>query len=357
MTVTDPVDARLLAALADMGKAAVHEIAARVGMDPKEVAYRLVGLSGSGLPLLVGVESDPNGLRAALSGPPSGHTPAQPAPGHGTGQPPRATPPESAQPPHAAANPHGSPRTPSGPYPSVQGTPSGPYPPVQGTPSGPYPPAQGTPSGPYQPPQAPPPPRQGAPPAPPMPTPPAPQGGQSAATGRATSTWGPPQTASWARDDQAGTPRSSTPPPGRAAARSGRIGDTLESSGLEGETLAIQLLEVQDPADFLFGAAGYSLGDNERAVVVHTEVTNRGNIPFVSLPDNYLELIAADGHSIAKDPMSLTSRPPHKIGVSPGETAGGHTLYVLPSDTRIVSVRWSPRPEQDERTRLWHIDD
>ncbi|HJQ45462.1 MAG TPA: AsnC family transcriptional regulator, partial [Amycolatopsis sp.] len=66
MTVTDPVDARLLAALAELGKAAVHELAARVGMDPREVAYRLVGLSGSGLPLLVGVESDPNGLRAAL---------------------------------------------------------------------------------------------------------------------------------------------------------------------------------------------------------------------------------------------------------------------------------------------------
>lgn len=68
MAVTDPLDARLLAALAEVGKVAVHELAARVGMDPREAAYRLVALSGSGLPLLVGVESDPRGIHAALMG-------------------------------------------------------------------------------------------------------------------------------------------------------------------------------------------------------------------------------------------------------------------------------------------------
>lgn len=70
MAVTDPIDARLLAALAEHGRVAVHELAARLGMDPREAAYRLVTLSGSGLPLLVGVECDPHGLRAALAAPP-----------------------------------------------------------------------------------------------------------------------------------------------------------------------------------------------------------------------------------------------------------------------------------------------
>ncbi|NYI92836.1 hypothetical protein HNR02_006211 [Amycolatopsis endophytica] len=163
------------------------------------------------------------------------------------------------------------------------------------------------------------------------------------------STWGPPQTASWARGDQ-----RPAPPPGP---RTGKIGDSLASQGLEGEQLAVQLLEVQDPADFLFGAAGYRLEPGERAVVVHTEVTNKGPIPFVSLPDNYLELITVDGNPIAKAPVSLTSRPPHKIGVQPGETAGGHTVYVLPESTRVVSVRWSPRPEPDERSLTWSLDD
>ncbi|WP_199433315.1 AsnC family protein [Qaidamihabitans albus] len=312
MAVTDPVDARLLAALAEVGKAAVHELAAKVGMDPREVAYRLVGLSASGLPLLVGVESDPNGLRAALAANPAQGTQSGPYPVHGT---------------------------PSGPYPA-QGMPSGPQQ-AHGTPSGPYRPPPGgmPPQRPYQPPpQRPPQPQAAPPPSQPQPAQPDP----------VISTWGPPQSASWARGDEQ---RAAPPKP------AGRPGDTLKTQGLEGERLAIQLLEVQDPADYLFGAAGYRLEQGERAVVVHTEITNRGAVPFASLPDNYLELITGDGKAVTKAPVSLTSRPPHKIGVQPGETSGGHTVYVLPENTRIASVRWSPRPEPDERTLTWSLDD
>jgi DNA-binding Lrp family transcriptional regulator len=294
VAVTDPVDARLLAALAELGKTAVHELAAKVGMDPREVAYRLVALSGSGLPLLVGVESDPNGLRAALGAP---------WPGYQQQPPPR--PPQQA--------------TPSGTY-NVQGTPSGRYAP-------PPPPVSRPPAPPQQQ-------QQYAPPPPPDPV---------------MSTWGPPQTASWARGDEKS--------PGQPAGKRGRTGDAMETLGLEGEQLTVGLLEVQDPADFLFSAAGYRLDEGERAVVVHTEITNRGGIPFVSLPDNYLELIAEDGTAIGKAPVSLTSRPPHKIGVQPGETLGGHTVYVLPDATKVVSVRWSPRPEPDDRTLTWSIED
>ncbi len=322
VAVTDPVDIRLLAALADLGKAAVHELAAKVGMDPREVAYRLVALSGSGLPLLVGVESDPNGLRAAIASSPPSWAQQQPQ-----------------QRPPAQGSVQG---TPSGPY-NVQGTPSGPYN-VHGTPSGRYP---GPPSAPVRQPMAPPQPQQ---------RPPAPQQ-QFAAPPMAPadpvmSTWGVPQTASWARgDEQQPAPRQV--PEGKK----GKTGDVMETQGLEGEQLTVQLLEVQDPADYLFSAAGYSLEAGERSVVVHTEITNRGNIPFVSLPDNYLELLTADGKPVTKAPVSLTSRPPHKIGVRPGETLGGHTVYVLPDTTRVVAVRWSPRPEPDERTLTWSIDD
>jgi DNA-binding Lrp family transcriptional regulator len=317
VAVTDPVDTRLLAALAELGKAAVHELAAKVGMDPREVAYRLVALSGSGLPLLVGVESDPNGLRAAIAGAPpswanrppgSQQFPAQAPPSHPVPQP---------QPP------------------GVQGVPSGPYN-VQGAPSGPYN-VQGTPSGRYPGPPPRPPQQQFSPP-PVRPDP-------------VVSTWGVPQTASWARGDEPARP------PAAPGGKQGRLGEVMETLGLEGEQLSVQLLEVQDPADFLFGAAGYRLEEGERSVVVHTEITNRGAIPFASLPDNYLELLTADGKTIGKAPVSLTSRPPHKIGVKPGETLGGHTVYVLPDATRVVSVRWSPRPEPDERTLTWSIED
>ncbi|OXM71881.1 MULTISPECIES: AsnC family protein [Amycolatopsis] len=352
MAVTDPADARLLAALAELGKVAVHELAARVGMDPREAAYRLVALSGSGLPLLVGVESDPQGLRAALAG-------AFPAAQPQTPQPAPYPVPPAGYPPPSGAVPAGYPNAPShpqsGPVPAGFAPPGAPpapgYPPParpaagfagQNGPGRGVPPG-GVPSGPY-----------------PVPAPPAGGSGPYQVAGVASgpypapldpviSTWGPPQTASWARGDQRPAPP--------AGPRTGKIGDSLAGQGLDGEQLTVQLLEVQDPADYLFGAAGYRLEPGERAVVVHTEVTNKGPIPFVSLPDNYLELLTEDGTPVGKAPVSLTSRPPHKIGVQPGETAGGHTVYVLPESTRVVAVRWSPRPEPDDRTLTWSLED
>jgi hypothetical protein len=291
--------------IAEMGRAAVHEVAARLGMDPREAATRLITLSGSGLPLLVGVECDPNGIRKALANSVAWGNYAGPG-----GQ-------------------------------AVRGTPSGPYPgTVQGTPSGPYPGYHGPGPGPQGPPSTPFPaqPQSGpltGPPSGPVPL------------SEPMNTWGVPGTSGWARGDQAPAPRS----------RTGKIGSTLETEGLEGARFTIQLVEVVDPADFLFTAAGYKLADGERAVVVHTELANIGQVPFNALPDMYLVLMTNKGETVGKAPVSLSSRPPHKIGVQPGETAGGHTVYVLPEDTVIFSVRWSSRPETDLNTLVWTIDD
>lgn len=407
VALTDPVDVRLLAALAEVGKTAVHELAAKVGLDPREVAYRLVALSGSGLPLLVGVESDPAGLRTAIAGaaeswrqaPPSGGVPVAasgwagqgfpgtapasgpipqaqsgrpgPMPGH-PGQTRPAGPAPGGQQSQrtggagagfaAGSAPQLSPGTgQAGPVPSGQQLPWGAAPAGASTWSGAAPSTAGpvTPGGTGQP-------MPGAPgvhngPSGPLTTtagpnalPSGPYGTPAPYPGQvpldpALSTWGVPQTASWARGDEG--------PRGRPAdGKHGRIGETLPAEGLDGEQLAIQLLEVHDPADFLFGAAGYRLEEGERAVVVHTEITNRGPVPFAALPDNYLELVTADGGTVGKAPVALTSRPPHRIGVRPGETLGGHTVYVLPEATRVVAVRWSPRPEPDERSLTWTVD-
>ncbi|MGX7829410.1 AsnC family protein [Actinokineospora sp. 24-640] len=360
MVGTDAVDARLLGVVAELGRAAVHEVAARLGMDPREVAARLVALSAAGLPLLVGVECDPNGLRAAL---------ARMAPQPGYGYPP-------AQPQYPSSGP-----VPSGPY--QVGQPSGPHQPPaphqvqphqgqsyqgqshqaqshQGQPSG-APTRQ--PSGPhqvqqnprpmYQPPHQP----QGGPHQagpPPYPGPPS-QPFPAADLGEAINTWGPPQTSSWARGDQPPGAVDRTQPAARPR-REGRSGESLEAEGLEGERLAIKLIEVVDPADYLFTAAGYTLQPGERSVVVHTELTNRGRVTFASLPDLYLVLVAADGQEITKAPVSLSSRPAHRIGVASGETAGGHTVYVVPEDTVVTSVRWSPRPDEESRTLTWVVE-
>ncbi|MPZ82883.1 MAG: AsnC family protein [Actinophytocola sp.] len=346
MVATDPVDARLLGVVAEMGRAAVHEVAARMGMDPREVASRLVALSAIGLPLLVGVECDPARLRAAAAAamaqaapsapygypqqpqyqaPPSGPVP-MPMPYQGPGP----VPPPGPSGPHSVqSGPHS---VPSGPH----QVPSGPvqmgYQPRTGPPSAPFPAQTGPPSIPF-----------------PTPQPDAPM-----------TMWGPPQTSTWARGDQ--PPQDVTQPTVRAErpegeVRQGKVGAMLQTEGLEGERLAIQLVEVVDPADYLFTAAGYRLQEGERSVVVHTELTNRGSVAFQSLPDLYLVLVTPDGKTISKAPVSLSSRPPHRIGVPPGETAGGHTVYVVPEQTEVTSVRWSPRPDEESRTLNWTVED
>jgi DNA-binding Lrp family transcriptional regulator len=288
VAVPDAVDARLLALVAEVGRVAVHDLAKRAGMDVREVAARLAALAAGGLPLVVGVECDPAALRHAL-----GHGPA-PAPGHPVGYPPVAR--------------------------GAQGMPSGPHQVGQ-----PYPPAQ---SGPV-----------------PMPGHPS-QPGQPQPTG----TWGPPGSAAWARgdgDDELVTATVRTTP-ARRASRTGTVGDTLHVEGPDGERLAMQLVEVVDPADFLFTAAGYRLQPGERSVVVHTELTNRGRVPFAALPDLHLVLLDGEGNAVRKAPVALSSRPPHRIGVKPGETAGGHTVYVLPEATELAAVRWNPGPDRDD---------
>lgn len=139
--------------------------------------------------------------------------------------------------------------------------------------------------------------------------------------------------------------------------RTGVVGDMLRTESPDGEQVSIKLVEVVDPADFLFTAAGYRLQPGERAVVVHTELTNRGPAPLAALPDLYLVLVDVDGATVSKAPVSLSSRPPHRIGTKPGETAGGHTVYVLPESTELVSVRWSVQPDDDGRAVTWMLTD
>lgn len=335
MTAPDPVDAHLLALVAEVGRVAVHDLAKRAGLDPREVAARLAALAASGLPLVVGVECDPAKLRFAL------------ARQGWTGQPGTVSGPHPVNPPSGSypqPMPYGPAGPPSGPLPTPghpahsQPVPATAYPnPNQ---SGPVPAGTGPASGRV-----------------PMPA----FGAVQQPTSNAMGTWGPPQSATWARGDQ--QPSATTTLPSSPAnvkdpgQRTGVVGDVLHTEGPEGEQLTIQLVEVVDPADFLFTAAGYRLQPGERSVVVHTELTNRGTVPFAALPDLYLVLLDTDGAPVSKAPVSLSSRPPHRIGVQPAETAGGHTVYVLPESTEIAAVRWSPRPGDEHRWLIWTLRD
>ncbi|GAB2756884.1 hypothetical protein GCM10027174_36190 [Salinifilum aidingensis] len=340
MAGPDPVDVRLLSALADAGDTTVPELAGHLGMDVRDVAARLAALSTTGLPLTVQVDCDQRGLRNAVAQA-QAFTAAPPGPG---------MPPNAPQPPAAP------PGSASGGYPAP---PPGALPPQHPSGGYPVPPAPPSPSGPHSSPH----------PSGPQPSRPQPSGPQQ--TGGAPPdpmhTWGPPAgSAAWARGDHSPSgPRGggNTVDP-LAAERTrpamnpqrGKIGSTLEVAGPGGE-LAIQLVEVVDPADYFFSAAGHELGEGERAVVVHTELTNRSPVTYQQVPDEHLVLVAEDGTTLGKSGTTLTSRPPHSAPVQPGATAGGHTVYVVPEPTRLVAVRWSPTAEETWWSLTWDVTD
>lgn len=337
---SDPVDLRLLALLAEEGKGAVHEFANRLGMDPREVAARLINLSGTGLPLVVGVECDQQRLRGVVAAA-SARAQQQSPPPRPTGQPPSS----GSGPYRVPGQQSGAPYQPQAAPPAQQQGPSVARIPAVAEPPKPppnqaRPPKQGEPSSPAA---------AAGPPSGPNPAAPA-------AAEPALNPFGPPQSAAWARTDEESSGESGKPSaPGPA--QTGKVGERLRTTGLEGDPISIRLVEVVDPADFLYTAAGYTLGETERTVVVHTELTNHGSRTYHTLPDQYLVLYTTEGHSIGKAAISLSSRPPHTMGVPAGETVGGHAVYIINERTRVLEVRWLARPDSQQNSLTWKVSE
>ena len=64
MTTPDPADLRLVAALAELGRASLFDVAARAGIAPEEAAIRMLRLNAAGLRLVLGIEGDQAALHA-----------------------------------------------------------------------------------------------------------------------------------------------------------------------------------------------------------------------------------------------------------------------------------------------------
>ena len=264
MNVADPTDLRLAAALGDLGRATVLQIAARAGVNPEEAAVRLLRMGAAGLPLVVGVEGDRAGLQ--------GWARAQQAPPV-----PPPSPPVWTEPPSPPAPPEWTP--PSGP----------------------------------------------------------PLG------------WGVPQSGAWVRQPQPSQPSPGTAGVGTAGVGTAGVGttavvgDTLCTVSPSGEQLNITLVDVVDTADALIAAAGHPLAPGTRAAVVHTDVT-AGPLGYQAIPDACLTVVLADGTEVGKSGIMLSSRPPFRSGVAPGDTVGGHTVFELDAHASIVGVRWRNVP-------------
>lgn len=121
------------------------------------------------------------------------------------------------------------------------------------------------------------------------------------------------------------------------------MGARLTGAGPVGEQVWVTLVEVVDTADALFNAAGHTLRAGMRAAVVHTEV-HAGPGGYPSLPDAGLVLVLSDGKLVTRSAVTLTSRPPYRSGIAPGDVAGGHTVFELDEQASISGVRWRSAP-------------
>ena len=145
------------------------------------------------------------------------------------------------------------------------------------------------------------------------------------------------------------TPRPRSGNHASSGRRVGAPGEGLDGAGPAGEPLTVRLVEVLDPADGLFTEAGYRLRPGQRCVVVHTELTNRAAVPLDLRPDEHLVLLDGEGNAVPSAPVSLPARPAHRaspqrVALPPGETAGGHTVFLLPARARLSAVRWTAGP-------------
>lgn len=302
----DAADLRLLAELArSSGSIGLPQAAWQTGMTQSEAAERMVAMAGAGLPLRLVVEGDPALLWQIVQRGPV--RPAQPAnPGYRIVPPltPMPAPPPSAAPVAPALSP--------------------------------------------------------------------------AAPASPASIWGIPGTASWTDRAPPDAAADTPVPPATTQAElsavaaesahaeagpssvapfddSPRVGTPLRTNGLSGERVTVTVTQLIDPGNDVLTAAGYRLDATERAVLVRTTLSNAGPADHDTMPDLYLFLVDAGGATLPKAPVSVAGHPAHRVGVAPGVTVDGWTIFLIDEATAVAAVRWCVRPDLVDRTLTWSV--
>lgn len=134
-----------------------------------------------------------------------------------------------------------------------------------------------------------------------------------------------------------------------------RVGTALRSTGLSGEQVTVTAAQVIDPGNDVLTAAGYRLDPTERAVLVRTTLSNAGPADHDTMPDLYLFLVDAAGATLPKAPVTVAGHPAHRVGVAPGATADGWTIFLIETAATIAAVRWCVRPDLVDRTLTWSL--
>jgi hypothetical protein len=163
-----------------------------------------------------------------------------------------------------------------------------------------------------------------------------------------TSTWGVPGTSSWARASaEPAAAAVETPPP--------PTWQTLPVYGPSGEQLAVTVLEVLDPADSVLTGAGFRMEPGQRAVLVHSSVANNGQVPYYPVGDLYLVLETTSRQLLGRAAIAVGSHPAFPVGVVPGQTTHGWSVFLIPSEVGLAGIKWCIRPDLPQTILSWPI--
>jgi len=389
--IPDTDDLRLLAELINNAYIPLANAAWNARMSQAEAALRLVSMAERGLPLRLVADGDRQQLwHIAQSGPATSGVPLtshQPAPA--TGAPPVPGPAEASmsgpQPPVAvqlttappvpvvappgmpapASSPTGAAATPGVPAPVLL-PPASPVPPHEQAIAGAVPLGQPPFGQPEAPASGPVPAAEPAPDAPPVGSP-APDTAEPGGAPDAGSAWGPAGSSSWARVDEAPAVPAEPPAPPETAAPANPPSsaspvtpgpprwEPQHVTGPGGEQLTVTVLAVLDPGDAVLTDAGYRMEPGQRAVLVHSSVQNAGQAHYYPVGDANL-VLETDAHVLlGRANVAVATHPAFGVGVAPGRTADGWSVFLIPSETVLAGLKWCIRPDIPQTIVGWPI--
>lgn len=115
------------------------------------------------------------------------------------------------------------------------------------------------------------------------------------------------------------------------------------------------ILQVLDPGDEALTSAGYRMEPGQRAVLVHSSVTNTGQAPYYPVGDLNL-VLETDRHVLlGRANIAVASHPAFPIGVTPGRSTHGWSVFLIPSETVLAGIKWCIRPDMPQTIIGWPI--
>lgn len=134
------------------------------------------------------------------------------------------------------------------------------------------------------------------------------------------------------------------------------VGDTQTVNGLsDGETLAITLTKVADPATAADEFSTPQGGD--RLIGTQFRITNAGSVPYHDAIDNDVQLIDEKGQAYQPElGDSITAgRLFEEVRIDPGDSRLGFVVFSAPTGIRLASVQFVPDSGFADDTAQWTL--